>query len=195
MNAETIAASCSALEEQGIESARQILQMRFPFERIMGNGRSYTRKQKTKLFLRDGFIDRYSGDKLIFPPVLKILSNLMPDVFPYHKNWKTDQCHMAYWKLYPTIDHIVPVTRGGEDREENWACTSQLRNSAKSNWMLSELGWSLHEPGSLKEWDGLLGWFIKYVNARPEQNDDPFIRSWYAAATGELKKGDDSCCR
>ena len=70
------------------------------------------------------------------------------------------ECHLAYWQLFPTVDHIISVARGGAGEESNWVCTSQLRNSAKSNWLLEELGWQLHEPGDLKEWDGLLKWFI-----------------------------------
>ena len=36
-----------------------------------------------------------------------------------------------------------------------------LRNGAKGNWLLEELGWSLHPPGDMESWDGLLGWFVE----------------------------------
>ena len=51
--------------------------------------------------------------------------------------------HMAYWELFPTIDHILPVARGGLDSEENLVCCSMLTNSIKSNWTLEQLQWQL----------------------------------------------------
>lgn len=80
-------------------------------------------------FVRDGFIDRYSGRHLVFPGTLRVLSTLFPEDFPFHPNWKTQFTHPAFWELFPTIDHIVPVARGGLDVPENWVTTSQLRNS------------------------------------------------------------------
>jgi HNH endonuclease len=54
----------------------------------------------------------------------------------------------AFWEVGATIDHVVPVTRGGADDESNWVTTSMARNSAKMNWTLEELGWTLHPPGN-----------------------------------------------
>ncbi|KXS42293.1 MAG: hypothetical protein AWU59_1707 [Methanolobus sp. T82-4] len=124
---------------------------------------------------------------MVFPPVLRLLSNLMPVEFPFHNNWKMSECHFAYWQLLPTIDHIIPVSRGGEDNESNWVCTSQLRNSIKSSWLLEEVGWQLHEPGNLKEWDGLLNWFMLYVDIHPEILEDKYIHSWHNAVKRATK--------
>jgi hypothetical protein len=72
----------------------------------------------TRVFVRDGFIDQYSGQRLIFPPVLRILSEKLTTAFPFHPNWKTHQTHPAYWELGATIDHVTPVTHeGGQDLE------------------------------------------------------------------------------
>ncbi len=120
-------------------------------------------KESTRVFVRDGFLDRYTGERLIFPPVLRVLSIVLPDKFPYHPNWKTVVTHPAFWKVGATIDHVVPVTRGGADDESNWVTTSMARNSAKMNWTLEELGWTLHPPGNFGEWDGLLHWFLEYT--------------------------------
>ena len=95
----------------------------------------------TRVFARDGFVDRYSGDKLVFPgTLLRLLSALMPDEFPAHPNWKMSASHVMYWELCPTIDHLVPVARGGADNESNYVTISMLRNSAKAHWTLEELG-------------------------------------------------------
>lgn len=82
----------------------------------------------------DGFLDRYSGTKLVHPGVLRILSVLLPEEFPFHRNWLMTQSHVAFWELFPTIDHRVPVAHGGEDTESNWVSTSMLRNSVKAHW-------------------------------------------------------------
>ena len=119
--------ACQKVSDERLDDAKEIIMQDYPFKPLDNAGRNYTEVQKTKVFKKDGFIDRYSGEKLVFPPVLKILSNLMPIEFPYHKNWKMSDCHIAYWELVPTIDHREPVSRGGEDKEENWVCKNQTR--------------------------------------------------------------------
>lgn len=179
--------ACTAVGEGALCKARKIINEKYPFVVLENEGRRYSERQKTRVFIRDGFIDRYSGEPLVFPPVLRILSSLMPEEFPFQKNWKTSECHLAYWHLLPTIDHIVPVSRGGIDDESNWACTSQLRNSVKANWLLEELGWKLRQPGKRQEWDGLLSWFMTYVKEHPQALEDGYMKSWYQAARGEIE--------
>lgn len=179
---------CNAISSKEVAKAKLILEKSYPFKVLGKSKRSYTKRQMTRVFLRDGFIDRYSGERLVFPPVLRLLSNEMPKEFPYHKNWKMSECHIAYWQLYPTIDHIIPVSRGGIDEESNWVCTSQLKNSAKANWLLEELDWELHEAGNLKEWDGMISWFIDFMEKSPKNKEDNFLDFWYNAAVSELKQ-------
>ena len=73
------------------------------------------------------------------------------------------ETHMIYWELFPTVDHVVPIARGGGDDESNWVTTSMLHNSAKSNWKLEELGWQLLPAGDIEQWDGLLG-VVLYIS-------------------------------
>ena len=75
---------------------------------------------------------------------------------------------MMYWELFPTVDHIVPIARGGIDEESNWVTTSMLRNSMKSNWTLEELDWSLLPTGDLQEWDGLTNLFVLLIDNFPQ---------------------------
>jgi hypothetical protein len=110
----------------------------------------------------------------------------MPEEFPFHKNWKMSECHSAYWELFPTVDHVIPVSRGGADDDSNWVCTSQLRNSAKSNWLLVDLGWELHPAGALSEWDGQIHWFMNYVKLNPDTLKDRYIDQWFKAAKKAL---------
>lgn len=172
---------CNSLSVGDSERAGRVLDSKYPFERIERRRRSYSRKQATDIFVRDGFIDHYSGKKLVFPASLQLISTLLPDKFPSHPSGKMNETHIAFWELWPTIDHIVPVARGGTDEPPNCVCTSMLRNSVKSNWTLEELGWSLMEGGRIDEWDGLMRWFLEYTRKNDEVLDDPYLEKWWRA--------------
>lgn len=178
---------CQALEDQKRNIAAEIAQNEYAHTTNSPTKRAYTEYQSTKIFIRDGFIDRYSGQKLVFPAVLRLISKLLPKEFPFHKNWKMSECHIVYWELFPTVDHLLPVARGGEDSESNWVCTSMLRNSAKSNWLLEELGWELKPSGDFKKWDGLIHWFMDYVKEKQALLEDKYLQRWHKAADRSLK--------
>jgi 5-methylcytosine-specific restriction endonuclease McrA len=175
--------ACQKVSEGDLDNAKNIIMQNYTFKPLVKAKRQYTETQKTKVFRDDGFIDRYSGEKLVYPPVLRILSYIMPAEFPFQKNWKMSECHIAYWELVPTIDHKNPVSRGGKDEYENWVCTSQLRNNIKSNWTLEELGWKLHDPGNIEDWDGMMGWFMDYVSKNEHVlKNDAYIAKWHKVA-------------
>lgn len=118
------------------DGASALLQERYPFAPAEITKRRYGLVGSTRDFVRDGFIDRYSGERLLFPPVLRVLSSVLPEAFPYHPNRKTDVTHPAYWEIAATVDHLVPVTRGGIDEQSNLITTSMAHNFAKMNWTL-----------------------------------------------------------
>ena len=165
-----------------IQNAAQLARSEYPFDPYQAKTRKYTEYQSMKVFLRDGFTDRYSGERLIFPGLLRLLSVVLPGEFPAHKNWKMSESHIVYWELFPTIDHIIPVARGGEDVEGNWVTTSMLRNQSKGHWLLEELGWALNEPVTHGEWDGLTGLTLKYLDEHPEYLSVQYIYRWCRSA-------------
>jgi hypothetical protein len=177
-----LARVCAQVDAGRIEVGAAILRSDYPFARLTNSGRRYSALECTGVFVRDGFIDRYSGRRLVFPGALRLLSQLYPSEFPFQNNWKTDACHFAFYELFPTIDHVVPVSRGGPDGEENWVSTSMLRNAAKSNFTLDELGWSLAQAGDPEVWDGLMSWFLRQIDARPELAGGRYLRRWADAA-------------
>lgn len=183
---------CSALTNGQIDEAAAILDAKFPYAPFARVSRQYSPYQCMSIFWRDGFVDRYSGRRLVFPGTLRLLSMMLPKHFPYHKNWRTDACHIAFWQLFPTIDHIVPVSRGGTDRDENWVTTSMLRNSAKAGFLLEELGWTLCPPGLLQDWDGLTAWFLEQITRSPQFLQDPYLRRWSGAARAITAQGSGS---
>jgi hypothetical protein len=180
--AATIRSVCHALSRDGTAAASDLLRAEYPFVPVARESRRYTEWQSLCVFTRDGFIDRYSGSRLVFPGVLRLLSRLLPGEFPFHPNWKMDETHPAFWDLFPTIDHVVPIARGGVDGEANWITTSMPQNAAKANWTLEELGWSLHAPGSLVEWDGLMGFFLEFFDSEKSQLDDAYLGRWHGMA-------------
>ncbi len=177
--ADIVKSICASLSSGDLSNASEIACQQYPFSIQEISTRKFTDAQALQVFTRDGFIDRYSGNHLIFPPVLRVLSFVMPSEFPFHSNWKMTEIHQSYWELFPTLDHIIPIARGGADEDANLVSTSMLRNSAKSNWTLEELGWSLYPPGKMTEWDGMLDWFIKYVEKNKHIITDKYIGRWY----------------
>lgn len=178
----TIQRACEALRSGGATTAGAVLRAEYPFVVSPPENRRYSEAQSVQVFQRDGFIDRYSGQRLVFPGVLRLLSKLLPQEFPFHPNWKMAETHPAYWELFPTVDHVIPIARGGADSESNWVTTSMLRNSAKANWMLEELGWSLMLPGSLADWDGLGRFFLEFIDSERTLLEDEYLRRWHRAA-------------
>ena len=51
-----------------------------------------------------------------------------------HIRTEASETHIAFWELFPTVDHLVPVSRGGSDEELNWVTASMLSNQAKAQW-------------------------------------------------------------
>jgi hypothetical protein len=181
-HAGALARACDALARGDMVTARTVIQSDYAFVAHGNAGRAYTELQSMRIFLRDRFTDRYSGLRLVFPATLRLLSRLLPEELPAHPNWKMDQSHIAYWELFPTVDHVVPVARGGRDDESDWVTTSMLRNSAKSHWTVEELGWTLRAPNAEPGWDGLVIFCREYLVAHPEHLADKYIARWHRAA-------------
>lgn len=161
------------------DEAGAVIKEGYPFTPIKKESRSNNKTEQMKQFFKDGFIDRYFGTKLINPGMLRILSEKLPNEFPYQANWNTEVCHMAYWDYTPTIDHIDPISRGGKDDKSNWATTSMKGNLAKSNYTMEQLNLRLYPQGDIHEWDGLSRLFVEIVENNPELKQLSGIKDWY----------------
>ena len=186
--AATIAEVCAALASDRLDHAASIVRRDYPFTPLANAARRCSDRQAMRLFVRDGFIDRYTGRRLVFPGALRLLSHLLPTEFPFHPNWKSDVCHFAFYELFPTIDHIVPVSRGGADDASNWVTTSMLRNAAKANFTLEELGWNIFPPGALARWDGMTSWFLAWMDRNSATDIPDYLRRWAVAARFEIAR-------
>ena len=125
---------------------------------------------------------------MVNPGILRIMSEMLPEAFPYQAHWKTDECHMAYWDLQPTVDHIYPVSLGGKDTSENWATTSMVNNSIKNNFTLEQLGWTLKDKGDIQNWDGLSKIFLEIVEQDKSLLHISRIKSYYTATKEVMEK-------
>ena len=181
--AQIIKAVCDALSQGEAEAATGILEASYPYAPGTVTKRRVRPVDWIRVFVRDGFIDRYDGARLVFPPVLRMVSHALPARFPYHPHWRTRSTHPAYWEVSATIDHVIPVTRGGTDEPSNWVTTSMAHNSAKMNCTLGELGWQLQKRGDVREWDGLLAWCVEYSAQHPGAIVDRALRRWLHAGS------------
>ena len=163
-------------------AALRTLAAECPFTMTTGGKRKYTDRQRMAIYRRDGFIDRYSGKKLVNPGLLRVISRYFPEAFPYDPHWKPAACHALYWELTPTLDHVVPVFHGGADDASNLVTTSMLCNSRKANWTLEEMGWTLHPAAPDGQWDGLTGLFLQLVRKDPGLEANKAIKHWYAVS-------------
>ena len=68
---------CNEISNKNKVKASEIISKKYPFKPVKKIKRNYTIKDEVKIFIRDGFIDRYSGQKLIFPPALFIISTTL----------------------------------------------------------------------------------------------------------------------
>ena len=164
------------------DTAKEIISQEYPHAYFEVEKRAYTMDQKMDQFIRDGFLDRYTGEKLLNPGILKIISHYFPNEFPYHPHWKMTDTHIAYWELVPTVDHIYPIAKGGQDDPENWVTTSMKNNSIKSNYTIDEIHWTLYPKGSITDWDGLTCILFDLVDNDKGLLQDNYIKTWYRAS-------------
>lgn len=169
------------------EAAKKIIVNQYPHKAVKVEKRKYTMAEKLEQFLSDGFIDRYTGKRLINPGMLKVISTYFPDEFPFHPHWKMTQTHIAFWELIPTIDHIYPIAKGGHDDKENRVTTSMKNNSIKSNYTIDEINWNLYPKGNLADWDGLTSLFVEIVNKDKELLKDNYIKNWYNVSQNSVE--------
>jgi hypothetical protein len=185
--AQIIERVCNTISDGALQAAARIIRSEYPNEPPVdatNDQQQFPAVRPVEIFARDRFIDRYSGQRLVFPGALRLISTRLPDAFPYHPNWKMDACHFAYYELFPVLDHVVPQARGGHPRDPaNIVTTSTVRNSAKAAFMLEELGWSKVDEDYVQAhgWDGLMTWFYRETIRDQSLLDDSMIGRWHAA--------------
>jgi 5-methylcytosine-specific restriction endonuclease McrA len=107
-----------------------------------------------QIHVRNGFTCAYCARMTIPLPVLRLISVRFGEAFGYHLNWKADATHRLYWDIQTSLDHLVPVSGGGD-----WQALDNLTTACsrcqyqKGNLTLDALGWEPRRWQS--QWDGL----------------------------------------
>lgn len=178
--ADALVYACLALEVGSVNAAEKIIATGFPFSGYINDEKPLSEAAQLKIFRRDGFVDRFTGQKVFLPPVLTVLSEMLPDVFPNHPNWKRDETHQAHEMFTATVKKIIP---NRPTDEFNLATAAYKTKAAKANATLEDLGWkilSLEEIADLR-WNGMTGWFMNYVDDHRDLLNVPLIARWYKA--------------
>lgn len=212
--ADCIAAACSLLDTGEVAAARELVAAHYPLDphsptleypgprSVPPPVAGATPKRRTPgervravVFARDGYVDRYTGRRLVSPAVLRYLGDgpeaVLHDVLPYHVNGGRGApavsgaratCHQAGFELYASLEHIVPCSRGGDDGDDE-ELANFLTTTPDLNYEKSDETWlPLHPPGDLREWDGLASWFL----AASENDDRRWVPRWRRASAAAV---------
>ena len=136
---------------------------------------SLSRKRQLRVYRRDNFVCRYCRRETILHAALEYLAKQCPEQLPYHPNWKRSETHPLFYDITTSCDHIVPLSRGGDDDDTNLAATCARCQYMKSDWPLEELNWTLHDRED-SDWDGLTGLFVVSFRARPWKDQN--LKNW-----------------
>ncbi|MBV8734918.1 MAG: HNH endonuclease [Solirubrobacterales bacterium] len=110
-----------------------------------------SRADRVAIHRRDYWTCRYCRAQTVAPPVLRFLSEIYPEEFPYHPNWKAGQVHPAYLLVSTSLDHVDPGARGGSWRgEENLLTACWPCNTGKGDLRSDEVGWKLLDTEGLQ---------------------------------------------
>ena len=90
--------------------------------------------------MRDGFTCAYCGRQTIPLPIMRLISVRFGDTFGYHLNWKAEVTHRLYWDIQASLDHVVPVSGGGDWQAlDNLATACSRCQYQKGNRSLEDL--------------------------------------------------------
>ena len=125
-----LAAVVAAFQSGGTAAALEALQPIAYHPEPVTRRRSIPPAREVEVFRRDAWTCRYCGQPTVFLPVMAFLGHLFPDQFPYDPHWRAGVTHPAVSACGASVDHVVPVTRGGTDDLDNlvaacWPCNAR----------------------------------------------------------------------
>ena len=123
---------------------------------------SISKEIQYKVFSRDRWYCRYCGDSVFFSPILKVLEKISPGHGYYHPNGKSSEMIPLFANKFASVDHINPVSKGGENNLDNyvtscWECNLKYGNKTQ------EEGKPIPNPINTLDdkWDGLSSLYPK----------------------------------
>ena len=124
-------------------------------------------------FERDRYTCRYAhcGRQTVDLDVLKLLSRAVPEIIPYHSNWRPVDRHILYWSYSTSVEHAVSFPLGGTSAPENILTACYLCNDVKKQSPADLLGWIVGPPCD-SEWRGLTEYLVHLRQAVAELTAD-----------------------
>jgi 5-methylcytosine-specific restriction endonuclease McrA len=140
------------------------------------------------IFARDRYTCRYCETRTVLIPVMYAISALYGGIFKAHRYWRRDETDIAYWTYATSIEHIVPIKRGGTNDPENLLTACWRCNEEKGTHTLLQLDWQVR-PISSRAWDGLgskLPGLVAVMDATPRldivmKTSRPYFEGWLQA--------------
>jgi hypothetical protein len=171
-------ALASALATGDTSASRRLVELLAAPGALMATSRpSPSIRRWAAVFARDSYTCRYCARRTLALPVLRAVSKTYPALFRFHPNWKASETDTAYLVLSTSADHVMPVTRGGDDSLSNLVTACWRCNETKGNFLLSELrGWELLPPASTA-WRGLTE-YLEPMMTQAGLGKDPYLRRW-----------------
>ncbi|MDB5093251.1 MAG: endonuclease [Candidatus Eremiobacteraeota bacterium] len=130
-----------------------------------------------KVFDRARWRCQYCGRRLVVAGVIELIGRLCLQDFPWESHaMPAGRTHPAAQRVYPNVDHVHPVSRGGAWRDADnlvSACTPC------NTWKSDKPGWSIiaYEPD---DWDGLKTSYralLERVGERPTRTQQGWLKA------------------
>lgn len=123
------------------------------------NKPSVSEKDKFIVFRKNKYQCSYTGIKLITHPIIELLSYILPNEFPYNNppngsDKDEKNTHLLVWALWPSVDHIIPVSKGGLNMLDNYTIANSKVNMFKAKFHHEEIGLEMKKHQD-SEWNGL----------------------------------------
>ena len=119
--------------------------------------RAFSIAEQAKIFARDHYTCRYCGVPTISLQVMNVVSTLFPWAYSLHPHWKYEKTDRSFSEYSTSLEHHVPIARGGTNEEDNLLTACAWCNYSKNESLAEELGWR-KLPVAKTEWDGLSGY-------------------------------------
>jgi 5-methylcytosine-specific restriction endonuclease McrA len=133
-----------------------------------------TKKEQLQVFKRDNWTCKYCGDPVFFSPTLKLLENRSPGHGYYHQHGKGGEMLELFRTKWASVDHINPVTKGGQNELDNyatacWECNLTMNDTAVENKPSHN---KTNQDNIESNWDGFLSLYPKLAS-----ENDSWVKS------------------
>ena len=130
---------------------------------------SIPKADQLHVFNRDNWTCKYCGDPVFFSPTLKLLEDKSPGHGYYHGHGKTGEMLELFRTKFASVDHIIPVTKGGQNDIENyatacWDCSLTLNDAVENKPKPDKI----NQDNIDTNCDGLVSLYLKLA---PENDD------------------------